>query len=97
MKFNILKYYYKLFDNKKYRRLKKQNITQRSVELFENKYRDYLYGIENKIKNSKKITFIPSIKSLFLKVESFNGKRCFDLFISLILKALLTSDNKLIF
>ena len=48
MKFNIQKYYYKLFDNKKYRRLKKQNITQKSVELFENKYRDYLYGIENK-------------------------------------------------
>ena len=60
MKFNILKYYYKLFDNKKYRRLKKQNITQKSVELFENKYRDYLYGIENKIKNSKKITFLHS-------------------------------------
>ena len=60
MKFNILKYYYKLFDNKKYRRLKKQNITQKSVELFENKYRDYLYGIESKIKNNKKITFLHS-------------------------------------
>ena len=60
MKFNIQKYYYKLFDNKKYRRLKQQNIIQESVEIFENKYRDYLYGIESKIKNNKKITFLHS-------------------------------------
>ena len=37
MKFNIQKYYYKLFDNKKYKRLKQQNLLQKSVELFENK------------------------------------------------------------
>ena len=54
MKFNIQKYYYKLFDNKKYRRLKQQNVIQESVEIFENKYRAYLYGIESKIKNNKK-------------------------------------------
>ena len=60
MKFNIQKYYYKLFDNKKYKRLKQQNLLQKSVELFENKYKDYLYEIENKIKNKKKITFLHS-------------------------------------
>ena len=60
MKFNIQKYYYKLFDNKKYRRLKQQNVIQESVEIFENKYRAYLYGIESKIKNNKKITFLHS-------------------------------------
>ena len=58
MKFNIQKYYYKLFDNKKYRRLKQQNVIQESVEIFENKYRAYLYGIDRKIKNNKKITFL---------------------------------------
>ena len=42
MKFNIQKYYYKLFDNKKYKKLKQQNLLKKSVELFENKYRDYL-------------------------------------------------------
>ena len=97
MKLSIQKYYYKLFDNKKYIRLKQQDAIQKTVEIFEDKYKTYLYEIESKIKNNKKITFIPSIKSLFLKVESFSGKRCFDLFISLILKALFTSDNKLIF
>ena len=60
MKFNILKYYFKLFDNKKYKRLKEKNIIQKSVDIFENKYRDYLYGIEKKIKNQKKLTFLHS-------------------------------------
>ena len=60
MKYNILKYYYKLFDNKKYRRLKKQSIIKKSVELFEKKYKDYLYGIESKIRNKEKLTFLHS-------------------------------------
>ena len=56
MKFNIQKYYYKLFDNKKYQKLKEQGLIQESVKIFENKYKSYLFGIENKIKNNKKIT-----------------------------------------
>ena len=37
MKFNIQKYYYKLFDNKKYQKLKELNSIQESVKIFENK------------------------------------------------------------
>ena len=60
MKLNILKYYYKLFDNKKYKKLKQDNAIQESVEIFENKYKSYLYEIERKIKNNKKISFLHS-------------------------------------
>jgi ADP-heptose:LPS heptosyltransferase len=60
MKLNIKKYYYKLFDNKKYRKLKQQKAIQKTVEIFENKYRAYLYEIESKIKNNKKINFLHS-------------------------------------
>ena len=60
MKFNIQKYYYKLFDNKKYLKLKEQNLIQETVKIFENRYKSYLFGIENKIKNNKKITFLHS-------------------------------------
>ena len=44
-----------------------------------------------------KITLIPSIRSLFLKGESVKGKRCFDLLVSFVLKALFNADIKLIF
>ena len=60
MKLNIQKYYYKLFNNKKYRRIKEQDKIQKSVEIFENEYKSYLYGIKNKIENNKKITFLHS-------------------------------------
>ena len=60
MKFNIQKYYYKLFDNKKYQKLKEISSIQESVKIFEDKYKSYLYGIEKKIKNQKKITFLHS-------------------------------------
>ena len=60
MKLNIQKYYYKLFNNKKYRRIKEQNKILISVEIFENEYKSYLYGIINKIENNKKITFLHS-------------------------------------
>jgi len=60
MKLYIKKYYYKLFDNKKYKKLKQQNAIQKTVEIFENKYRPYLYEIESKIKNNNKITFLHS-------------------------------------
>ena len=60
MNLNIKKYYYKLFDNKKYKKLKQQKAIQKTVEIFENKYRAYLYEIESKINNNKKITFLHS-------------------------------------
>ena len=60
MKSNIQKYYYKLFDNKKYKRLKEQNKIQKSVEIFENKYKSHIYEIKSKIENNKKITFLHS-------------------------------------
>ena len=60
MKLNIKKYYYKLFNNKKYRTLKEQNAIQKSVKIFKDKYSSYLYEIESKIKNNKKITFLHS-------------------------------------
>ncbi len=60
MKLNKKKYFYKLFDNKKYRKLKQQKAIQKTVEIFENKYRAYLYEIESKIKNNKKINFLHS-------------------------------------
>ena len=60
MKLNIQKYYFKLFNNKKYRRIKEQDKIQKSVEIFENEYKSYLYGIKNKIENNKKITFLHS-------------------------------------
>tara|TARA_Y100001970_G_scaffold200500_1_gene243914 strand:- start:696 stop:1610 length:915 start_codon:yes stop_codon:yes gene_type:complete len=60
MKFSILKYYYKLFDLEKYKNFKAENLTKKSVEIFKNKYADYLAGIEKKIKNNKKITFLHS-------------------------------------
>ena len=41
MNSSILKYYYKLFDNKKYKKLKQDNLVQKSVEIFENKYKSY--------------------------------------------------------
>ena len=60
MKFSILKYYYKLFDLEKYKNFKAENLTKKSVEIFKNKYADYLAGIEKKTKNNKKITFLHS-------------------------------------
>jgi len=54
------KIYYKLFNNKKYRTLKEQNAIQKTVKIFKNKYSSYLYEIESKIKNNKKITFLHS-------------------------------------
>ena len=60
MNFNIKKYYYKLFNNQKYKDLKKHNVTQKTVEKFFNKYDSYLREIEKKIKNNKKITFLHS-------------------------------------
>ena len=60
MKLNIQKYYFKLFNNKKYRRIKEQDKIQKSVEIFENEYKSYLYEIKNKIENNKKITFLHS-------------------------------------
>jgi len=60
MKFNIQKYYYKLFNNKKYQKLKEHSSIQESVKIFEDKYKSYLYGIEKKIKNNKIITFLHS-------------------------------------
>ena len=60
MKLNIQKYYYKLFNYKKYRRIKEQEKIQKSVEIFENEYKSYLYEIKNKIENNKKITFLHS-------------------------------------
>ena len=56
----MLKYYYKLFNNKKYKNLKERNKIAQSVKLFESKYKDYLYEIDRKIKNNKKITFLHS-------------------------------------
>ena len=56
MNFNIQKYYYKLFDSKKYKKLKQHNAIQETIKVFENKYKSYLYEIESKIKNNKKIT-----------------------------------------
>ena len=60
MKFNIQKFYYKLFNNKKYLKLKEKNLIQETVKIFENKYKSYLFEIENKIKNNKKITLLHS-------------------------------------
>ena len=60
MKSKITKFYYKLFDNKKYNIIKQQNAIQKNVEIFKNKYSPYLYEIENKIKNNKKISFLHS-------------------------------------
>ena len=60
MKLNIQKYYYKLFDNIKYKRLKEQKKIQESVEIFENKYKSHIYEIKSKIENNKKITFLHS-------------------------------------
>tara|TARA_Y100000590_G_scaffold31736_1_gene35083 strand:+ start:11513 stop:12427 length:915 start_codon:yes stop_codon:yes gene_type:complete len=60
MKLNILRYYYKLFNNRKYKILKEQSKIQKSVEIFETKYKNYLYGIKDKIENNKKITFLHS-------------------------------------
>ena len=66
MKFNILKYYYKLFDNKKYKRLKEQNKIQKSIEIFENEYKSYLYEIKSKKKsNEQKFFFINYIHIFF--------------------------------
>ena len=60
MKLNILRYYYKLFDNRKYKIFKEQSKVKKSIEIFETKYKSYLYGIEDKILNKKKITFLHS-------------------------------------
>ncbi len=60
MKFGIKKYYYKLFDNKKYKEIKAENLTEKSVEIFKSKYQGQINGIQSKIKNNKKLTFLHS-------------------------------------
>ena len=60
MKLNIKKYYYKLFDNRKYKRLKDQDKIKKSVEIFEKQYKSYIYGIVKKIEKNKNITFLHS-------------------------------------
>ena len=60
MKLNIQKYYCQLFNNKKYKRLKEESKIKKSIEIFESKYKNYLYGIKDKIENNKKITFLHS-------------------------------------
>jgi len=60
MKLNIKNYYYKLFNNTKYQKIKQQNIIKESVEIFEKKYKSYLYEIGSKIKNNSKISFLHS-------------------------------------
>ena len=60
MKLNIKKYYYKLFNNSEYKKLKEQNNTKDSLSIFEKKYKSYLYEIESKIKNNEKSTFLHS-------------------------------------
>jgi len=60
MKFNILKYYYKLFNFKKYKALKKQKTIQVSLEEFNDKYKLYIDKIQNKIIEKKEINFLHS-------------------------------------
>jgi len=60
MKLNIKKYYYKLFNNNEYKKLKEENKTKDSLSIYEKKYKSYLYEIESKIKNNEKITFLHS-------------------------------------
>ena len=60
MKFNILKYYYKLFNFKKYKALKKQKTIQVSLEEFNDKYKLHIDKIQNKIIEKKEINFLHS-------------------------------------
>ena len=60
MKFNILKYYYKLFNFKKYKALKKQKTIQVSLDEFNDKYKLYIDKIQNKIIEKKEINFLHS-------------------------------------
>tara|TARA_Y100000590_G_scaffold410929_1_gene504433 strand:- start:4133 stop:5047 length:915 start_codon:yes stop_codon:yes gene_type:complete len=60
MKLDIKKYYYKLFDYRKYKRLKDQDKIQKSVEIFEKQYKSYIYEVVKKIENNKNITFLHS-------------------------------------
>ena len=60
MKFNILKYYYKLFNFKKYKALKQQKAIQVSLKVFNDKYKLYIDKIQNKIIEKKEINFLHS-------------------------------------
>ena len=60
MKFNILKYYYKLFNFKKYKALKQQKAIQLSLKVFNDKYKLYIDKIQNKIIEKKEINFLHS-------------------------------------
>ena len=50
MDFNLKKYYYKFFDSPKYKHFKSKKLVDNSVKIFEEKFKDYIYGIERKIK-----------------------------------------------
>ena len=60
MDFNLKKYYYKFFDSPKYKDFKSKKLVDNSVKIFEEKFKDYIYGIERKIKEKKKLTFLHS-------------------------------------
>ena len=60
MDFNLKKYYYKFFDSQKYKDFKSKKLVDNSVKIFEEKFKDYIYGIERKIKEKKKLTFLHS-------------------------------------
>ena len=60
MKFNIQKYFYKLFDKKKYFSFKKEREIQRSLSQFNKKYKSYIEEVHEKIRNKKQLNLLHS-------------------------------------
>ena len=60
MKLNIQKYFYKLFDKKKYLSFKKEREIQRSLNQFNKKYKSYIEEVHEKIRNKKQLNLLHS-------------------------------------
>ncbi len=60
MKLNIQKYFYKLFDKKKYFSFKREGEIQRSLDQFNKKYKSYIEEIHDKIRNKKQLNLLHS-------------------------------------
>ncbi len=65
MEIDLKKFYYKLFDRKKYKLLKsfrelKDKGIEESRKVFKEKYENYIYEIQKKLKNNQSLNFIHS-------------------------------------
>jgi hypothetical protein len=60
MNLNILKYFYKLVDKKKYLNIKRTNEVKKSLDVFNSNFREYIDEIQTKIKNKTEINFLHS-------------------------------------